>query len=710
MRQTTLYRNERNGTFSTVSGSFAGVAFSDVVLADYNNDGRQDLFLLGVEDSGQRTTKIYVNLPGGFADSGITLDGVSQGSLLVRDFNRDGFRDLLYHGVDNANQPVLYYYVNTTAGGFTLTATNLPGLGNGRAAAGDLNQDGYPDVLLTGSRFGTSFTQVFINTLGSTFTPLLSLPGTVEGTSAFGDYDQDGDADLFYSGLEGTVFRSYLYDNEATALTDSNIAFPGISGGEARFADYNKDGRADLFLTGFTVTAPASNLYKNTQAGINTPPTAPAGLRVTAFNDSAVFQWDPGSDLESQAGGLTYALYVGTAPARDDVVPVQAALNTGWRRVAAPGAQTDTFAIVTGLPEGAYTWAVQTVDQSHAGSPFSAENSFQVCYGITIEAQRLDCGDRLALSYTSPREDDVVAWYSDADPSTPFSSEPTVTLTLTEDRNIWVTVSRSWGCTVRADMTLLANPETVVDTGGDRSLCVGDSLVLGGNPTAQGSFLPYTYQWSPAEGMDDPTAANPRVWPAATTSYELTTFSGGCEVARSTVTVTVDPLPDIDAGEDRTIGLNETTRLQASGGEAYLWSPSAGLSDSTSSTSEIQPLETTTYTLLGTDIKGCVNQDSVTINVRSEVFVPNLFTPNQDGNNDIFHVYGTGVKEIELVVFDRNGQELFRSNALETGWDGTVNGAEVPSGNYVWAIKGRYFDDRPLEFNGKNKGTVRLVR
>lgn len=709
-RITKLYQNGGDGTFAVVNAGFAGVAFSDATFADFNNDGRQDLFLLGVNDAGERVTKLYTNHTDGFTESPITLEGVSQGSLLAIDFNKDGFADLLYHGVDNANQPVVYYYLNDKTGGLALTSMGLPGLGNGKAIAGDINQDGYPDLLLTGTRFGTSYTKVYLNNSGSTFTPYLSLPGMVESTGTFGDYDVDGDADLFYSGLEGTVFESYLYENDQPDLTDSGIAFPGISSGESIFADYNNDGKPDLFITGYTVTAPASNLYKNIQANVNTAPVAPSGLTVQVDNDSVVFSWNPGTDVETAQGGLTYNLYIGTATSKDDVLPAQADLSNGWRKVAIPGTQADTFAIIKDLPEGKYYWAVQAIDQAYAGSSFSAEEIFYICYDISIEEERMECGDKVALSYTGAKVGDAVSWYSEDNPSTPFSTAQDVELTVQEDTDVWVIVERSWGCEKRADRTVTTNLETIVDTGGDRAICIGDTLQLGGSPTAQGSLLPYTYQWSPADAIDNTTSANPKVWPKETTTYELITFTGGCEVNRSTVTVTVNTLPAIDAGQDITIGLNETTQLWATGGETYLWSPAEGLSDTTNATTDAQPLKTTTYHLTGTDINGCVNEDSVTITVRSEVFIPNTFTPNQDGENDIFYVYGTGIMEMQLVVYDRNGQELFRSTDMATGWDGKYEGNDVPAGNYIWTLKGQYYDGRPLEFNGKSKGNFRLVR
>ena len=709
-RITKLYQNEGDGTFRTLDAGLPQLAFSDATIADFNNDGRGDIFILGVSDAGERKAQLHLNTVSGFVAHGQSFEGVSQGSVVAKDFNKDGYIDLLYHGVDNANQPALYYYINDKQGAFSQTANGLVPLGNGRAVAGDLNQDGYPDLLLTGSRFGTSYTNMYLNNAGSTFTPYLSLNGTVESTATFGDYDADGDADLFYSGLEGAVFKSYLLENDQPQLDGSGVSFPGLSSGKSAFADYNNDGKLDIFLSGYTVTAPASNLYKNIRAEINTLPTAPGGLSVEVHNDSVIFKWDPAADFETTANGLTYNLYLGTSSKSGDVLSAQADLNTGWRRIASPGVMADTFAIVTDLAEGQYYWAVQSIDAAHAGSPFSIEDTFTICYDIVIEQTLQGCGGEVLLEYTGSRPDDIVKWFYMDDLVTPFSTDQKPIISPEAAVDVKVQVTRSWGCKVTAEATASVNPATTVDSGGDQAICIGDTIQLGGNPTASGSLLPYTYQWSPATAMDNPASANPKVWPKQTTTYELVVYAGGCEVDRSSIIVTVNDLPMIDAGEDVTIGLNETVQLWASGGVTYSWSPSTGLSDSISATPDASPLVTTTYTVSGTDANGCSNKDSITVQVRSEVFIPNLFSPNGDGENDIFYAYGTGVQVIQLAVYDRKGQQLFVTDDLANGWDGKFNGKEMPAGNYLWTLKGQYYDGRPLDFKGTRKGSFRLVR
>lgn len=707
---TVLYKNKGDGTFSVVDASLEGVAFSDVAMADYNNDGRTDLFIIGVNNEGERVTKIYTNKENGFEELPLGFEGVSQGSLLVMDFNNDGFLDFLFHGADNTNQPVIYFYLNDGVGGFSLVATDLLGLNNGRAAAADINQDGYVDLFLSGTRFGTSYTQIFLSNGGEGFTPYLDFAGVVESTVGFGDYDNDGDIDLFYSGLEGTVFKAYLYENNLNALVRSGIEFPGIGAGKAGFADYNNDGKLDLFLTGYSTTAPASNLYKNNHLTSNTPPSAPTGLKVHVYHDSAVFSWNPSHDLETVQEALTYDLYVGTSPDKDDVLPAMADIDSGWRKTVSLGTYTDTFAMVKNLPEGKYYWGVQAVDQGYSGSAFSPAETFYVCYDIHIEEERIGCGDVVVLKYTDADESDIIAWFNDKTPDVPFSTSAQVELLVVETTNVWLEVERHWGCQVKTSRVIEANPATLINMEGNRKICSGDSIQLGGYPTAGGSLLPYTYQWSPALNMDNPTVANPTVWPTETTTYELVVYSGGCEVGGATVTVAVNPLPNIDAGQDQAIGLNETVQLWVSGGEHYSWSPSESLNDATSHNPIAQPITTTTYYVIGTDANGCHNSDSVTIKVRSEIFVPNLFSPNQDGENDIFYMYGTGIKEIYWAIYDLNGQKIFESNAIEKGWDGMVNGSPAPLGVYIWMLKGIYYDGRPLAYNGKNQGNFRLVR
>ena len=114
-------------------------------------------------------------------------------------------------------------------------------------------------------------------------------------------------------------------------------------------------------------------------------------------------------------------------------------------------------------------------------------------------------------------------------------------------------------------------------------------------------------------------------------------------------------------------------------------------------------------TLYAMNIQGCI--DSVTVGpwvVMPDIlyFIPNAFTPNDDGENDVFKIYGSGIKGAELIVFDRLGEKVFGSKDLATGWDGTFQGLKLNTGVFV------YFAQLTLN-NGVHlllKGDVSLLR
>jgi gliding motility-associated-like protein len=98
----------------------------------------------------------------------------------------------------------------------------------------------------------------------------------------------------------------------------------------------------------------------------------------------------------------------------------------------------------------------------------------------------------------------------------------------------------------------------------------------------------------------------------------------------------------------------------------------------------------------------------------SALFLPTLFSPNGDGQNDAFRVRGEGIAAVQLRVYAQNGVEVFGTSDVrtvtETGWDGTSGGRPLPAGVYSWVLRGNFADGSPLRVNGKSYGQVTLVR
>jgi gliding motility-associated-like protein len=140
---------------------------------------------------------------------------------------------------------------------------------------------------------------------------------------------------------------------------------------------------------------------------------------------------------------------------------------------------------------------------------------------------------------------------------------------------------------------------------------------------------------------------------------------------------------------------------------SFSWSPSSTLSDISILNPIATPLFTTKYTLRVTGQDGCQSQKDYTIKIDRRISIPNAFTPNGDGLNDVFRaIYGSDISQVSLTVYNRWGQLVFVDNGSNKSWDGTISGQTQPSGTYVW-----YFSYR--DENGvlnKFSGSVLLIR
>jgi gliding motility-associated-like protein len=88
------------------------------------------------------------------------------------------------------------------------------------------------------------------------------------------------------------------------------------------------------------------------------------------------------------------------------------------------------------------------------------------------------------------------------------------------------------------------------------------------------------------------------------------------------------------------------------------------------------------------------------------VYVPNIFTPNGDGTNDILYVRGRGIETMQFIIYDRWGERVFTSEDPEDGWDGTFRGKPMESAVFVWHLKATLSNDESIKW----KGTITLIK
>jgi gliding motility-associated-like protein len=258
------------------------------------------------------------------------------------------------------------------------------------------------------------------------------------------------------------------------------------------------------------------------------------------------------------------------------------------------------------------------------------------------------------------------------------------------------------GCTAENTITVNVNTALSVTVSPSSTvICTGSSTQL----SASGAS---TYSWSPSAGLSTSIGSNVTANPVVTTVYTVTGITGGCS-GTSDVMVTVNPNPVVTVTPDSSsICAGTSVILTAGGASTYSWTPTTGLNPTTGSIVTANPGIPTTYTVTGTTA-GCSGTDASVVSIianGTQIFVPNVFTPNADGLNDLFHVVSISEPSIEGMIFNRWGEMLFKWNGKNNGWDGTYLGAKVPQGVYVYVITST--DECGQEFT--KYGTVSLFR
>jgi len=269
------------------------------------------------------------------------------------------------------------------------------------------------------------------------------------------------------------------------------------------------------------------------------------------------------------------------------------------------------------------------------------------------------------------------------------TADPSVTTTYT------VTVSNET-CSATDAVTVSINTIPIASIAGDTTLCTGSSTLL----TASGGL---SYVWSTTD-----TTQTISVNPSSGTTYIVTVSNAGCS---STASITIDLTipPTANAGNDTTINIGGTAQLNGSGGIGFSWSPIATLSCSNCPDPIASPISTTTYVLVVTDTNGCTNVDTVIVTVDmecGEVFVPNAFSPNKDGQNELECVFGNCIQTMEFAIFDRWGAKVFETTDPKSCWDGVYKGKELNTGAFVYYLKATLYNGTEVN----KQGNINLFR
>jgi gliding motility-associated-like protein len=244
-------------------------------------------------------------------------------------------------------------------------------------------------------------------------------------------------------------------------------------------------------------------------------------------------------------------------------------------------------------------------------------------------------------------------------------------------------------CSETKMMPIVVVPQVTPAIINNQSICLGNETSLaadGGN----------TYIWAPANSLNNASTSVVIASPSVTTIYTVDVSNNGSCGKTATVLVKVNPNPQVFAGRDTTFNLDEPMFITATGTGTLTWLSGEGIFCKDCPETKINATQSGCYVIETVNEFGCKASDEVCIEVttNSGIFIPNSFTPNDDGLNDVFLVQGYSLSDVKLEIFDRWGEKLFSSNDQKLGWNGTYKGTACKSDVYVYKLSYKGLDGK----------------
>lgn len=361
-----------------------------------------------------------------------------------------------------------------------------------------------------------------------------------------------------------------------------------------------------------------------------------------------------------------------------------------------------------------------SIEFGGTGSFLGPEPDFEI---EAVEA--FECDKTVIFTNLSGSEtDSIISWTwqfgAGANPGTVNGPGPhSVIYASFGDKVAALTVETSRGCSVTRIIQLFVEPCCADTSTLDLDAAAVDLICPGvntGSITATGMQGAPAYQYS-LTGMNfQPAPIFPNLGPGEYTVYVQD--EKGC---RDSIIIDVEdaPLFTVDAGDTLHVDLGSTVQLNAvpfpNNFSTVDWSPAGSLTFGGNPLSPVAlPPGTTTYTVTVTNEAGCVASDDVLVqvNIVRPVYIPNVFSPNNDGINDRFTVYaGPAADFVEsLQIYSRWGELVFENsftpNDELAGWDGTFNGQLVNPGVFTYLARVHFLDQKVVNY----AGTVTVLR
>ena len=650
VNQSAIFVNDGNGNFSNTNllVSAQKIPFQHA-WADIDNDDDLDLYIAATWNS-NGVNELWKN-NGGVSltltqNTGATpnVPQPYEGTVSWVDYNNDGWVDLFLPRWNNLKNQL---YRNTGNGNFSEVTTGA--IVNDLAWTsggfwGDYDNDKDQDLFVVNFQIGATApgnNNLFRNNGDGTFTKMLTAGQVVtlqqNGRSAnWVDANNDGRLDLFVCNQFG---QDLLHINNGNGtFTTQAIGSINHTSWTSNWGDFDNDGDQDLLTSGFfstdnrfwqndglgnlsDVTATYANIFPSTTNGSNSTSVIGVDADLDGWLDLHFTQPENSADHFYKNLGI----------------PCQS-----WLEVKCVGQQSNHAAIGTtirakAIIDGNAVWQMRQISSQTAANgsnPLWQHFGFKDATIIDSLVVEWPSGKVCTFEQVAARQ--ILEIKEDCS-FTVIKAAPVMPGSLQE-----LTVCQPALASIQLEAQAPAGGTWLSDCGG----CVN----------TQGLFNPI--------GL-------------ATGDYLVRYRQGGvCDGSTDSFLITIYPQPQIELSGKETVDYGEAAMLMASGGQTYVWEPAGSLSCESCDNPTFTADTTTIFTVIGTDLNGCLDTSTLQVNVRVElkVTMPNAFTPNGDQNNDIFRpaFKGNIFKEYHLLVYSRWGERIFETITPGEGWDGEL--------------------------------------